>query len=155
MARRTMIMTGGYYYVGIPGSSWRKLVRGKNQAMGLANAWARTTGRFVHIHQSDAKGKKGKLLVRVAPRRRYAYKASWGMMGPLTEWACDSAAHAEDWHSRMGSVLNTGATAAVLGAGAAGLLGGLLKRPLLGTFLGAATGWAAHAIWTAPLFSAE
>jgi hypothetical protein len=47
--------------------------------------------------------------------------------------------------------MSTGATAAVIGAGAAGLLGGLLKRPLLGTFIGAATGWAAHAIWTAPL----
>jgi uncharacterized membrane protein len=73
----------------------------------------------------------------------------------LTEWACDSAANAEDWRVRMGSVLNTGAAAAVLGAGAAGLIGGLLKRPLLGTFIGAATGWAAHAIWTAPLFPGD
>ena len=41
--------------------------------------------------------------------------------------------------------------AALLGGLAAGLLGAILKRPLFGAGVGAAVGWGAHAIWTAPL----
>ena len=148
-----------YYYVDIPQTPYKKIVRGWAMAKGVANNLARNTGRFIHIHLSDRYGKKGRLKLRVAPRRRAAYLASKGLMGgmegALTSWACDSDAQAADWRNQMGTVMSSGATAAAIGAGAAGLIGGLLKRPILGTFIGAATGWAAHAIWTAPLFPGD
>lgn len=141
-----------YYYVDIPNTKYKAAVRGWARAMNIARSLAQYTRRYAHIYLSDRYGKKGRLKLRVAPATHITPKFPLkGLGGPLTEWACDSSAHADDWRVRMGSVMSTGATAAVIGAGAAGLLGGLLKRPLLGAFIGAATGWAAHAIWTAPL----
>lgn len=150
-----------YYYVDIPGTQYKKVVMGWESATAIANALARNTGRVAHIHLSDRYGKKGALKLWIAPRLRRgaAYMAPKlrlnGMGGALTSWACDSDAAAEDWRVRLGSVMTTGATAAVIGAGTAGLIGGLLRRPILGAFVGAATGWAAHAIWTAPLFPGD
>jgi hypothetical protein len=146
------------YYVGVPGTRLHRVVRGRKAAMGLANGWARATGRFVHIHHSGAGGRKGALLLKVAPRRRYAYKASMmglgdsgdGLGDTLTDWACSSADFAQSWRERVNDALDTATTAAVIGAAAAGALGGLLGRPLLGAGVGAVTGWAAAAIWTAP-----
>jgi uncharacterized membrane protein len=68
----------------------------------------------------------------------------------LTDFACDSATFAQSWRVRVDDALNTATVAAVIGATAAGLLGALIKRPLLGAGVGALTGWAAAAIWTAP-----
>jgi len=74
-----------------------------------------------------------------------------GMGDTLTDWACESATFAASWRGRLNESLDTATVAAVVGAGAGGLLGALLKKPLLGLGVGAITGWAAAAIWTAPL----
>jgi len=74
-----------------------------------------------------------------------------GMGDTLTDWACDQAAHNASWQERMEQGLSSGAQAALIGGVAAGLLGSLIKRPLLGSAIGGVVGWAAHAIWTGPL----
>jgi len=74
-----------------------------------------------------------------------------GMGDILTDWACESHTFARAWRTRLDDALVAGAVAAVAGGATAGLLGAILKRPLLGAAVGAATAWAAHAVWTAPL----
>jgi len=69
----------------------------------------------------------------------------------LTTWACDQAANSEAWRQRVNQGISAGAVAALIGGVGAGLLGGMLKRPLLGAAVGGVSAWAAHAIWTAPL----
>lgn len=82
------------------------------------------------------------------PRRRQAQPA----MGQiLTDWACDQTAFAASWRQRLNGALDGAALATVVGAGAAGVLGALIGRPILGAAAGGAVGLAAHAIWTAPL----
>lgn len=74
-----------------------------------------------------------------------------GMGDVLTDWACDGSTLAASWRSKLDDTLVAGAVAAAAGAATAGVLGALLKRPVLAAVVGAAAGWAAHAVWTAPL----
>jgi predicted lipid-binding transport protein (Tim44 family) len=74
-----------------------------------------------------------------------------GVGDALTDWACDQAAQNESWRARVDEGLGAGAQAALIGGLAAGLLGGILKRPAVGAVVGGMIGWGAHAIWTAPL----
>jgi len=78
----------------------------------------------------------------------YGYAA--GLEGVVTSWACDEQAHDADWRERFRTALGGSAIAAVVGAGAAGALGGFVKRPILGALVGAAAGWTIHAVVTAP-----
>jgi hypothetical protein len=125
------------------------------QAVILAKRMAsRAPGDTIHIHLPGGAPSRQNLLavvdlVRGVPRVRLNRSLS-GLGDVLTDWACDSHEFATAWKRRVNDGLDTGAQAVVLGAGIAGLLGGLLKRPLLGAAIGAATGWATYAIWTAP-----
>jgi hypothetical protein len=69
----------------------------------------------------------------------------------LTDWACESHAFAASWRTRLDDALVAGAIAAAVGGASAGVIGAVLKRPALGALIGATMGWAAHAVWTAPL----
>jgi len=91
---------------------------------------------------------KPRMLHGIGAAGQYRYSA---LGDTLTDWACDQSAYTQGWRERVRSGLNSGAQAALIGGVAAGLLGGLLKRPVLGAAIGGVTGWAAHAIWTAPL----
>lgn len=135
------------YFVGLPDRRAGKLAWSSAEALQDAQRLASSTGRVAHIHATRGRPghigfEKGCLLLRISP--------SGALGDTLTDWACESATFAESWRGRVDDALDTATTAAVLGAGAAGLLGALVKRPLLGAALGAITGWTAAAIWTAP-----
>lgn len=77
-------------------------------------------------------------------------RAALGLGQTLTSWACESEQFAQSWRNRVNESISTGTQAAVVAAAAAGFLGAMIDRPLLGAAVGAAVGWATHAIWTAP-----
>lgn len=127
------------------------------QAMALAKAMARQDpGQPVHIHLPSGAPTFGRsTLVAVIDKTRRGYRVRFnqalrGLGDTLTDWACDTQEFADNWRERVNSGLDVGTQAAVLGAGIAGLIGALLKRPVLGIAVGAAVGWGTHAIWTAP-----
>jgi len=87
---------------------------------------------------------------------RYGYDPYRGMLGcgmgdVVTDYLCAQTEASKSWRDRLSDGLSAGAQAAMLGAAAAGLLGGIIKRPLLGAAAGAALGFAAHVVWTAPV----
>lgn len=67
----------------------------------------------------------------------------------LTDLMCSDTAVASSWRSRVTGGLNAGAQAALLSAAAAGFIGALLGKPVLGAAAGAAIGWSGYSIWTA------
>ena len=135
----------------------RRKARAANMriAMKLAKAMAkRSPGVPIHIHL-PARTFTARTLVAVLEKTPKGMSVRFnnalrGLGSTLTDWACDSQEFAKSWAERVNSGLTVGAQAAVLGAGIAGLIGAVLKRPLLGTAVGAAVGFGTHAIWTAP-----
>lgn len=81
--------------------------------------------------------------------------AASGLGDALTSWACDEERLAASWRQRLDEGISTGAQAALLGGALAGLISGFLGRPVLGAVVGGASSWAAYAIWTAPVSTAE
>lgn len=73
-----------------------------------------------------------------------------GMGQLLTDWACDSTVYARAWRGRMNEGLDAGAQAALIGGILAGVVGAATKSMAVGALAGAAAGWTAHAVWTAP-----
>lgn len=72
-------------------------------------------------------------------------------LGLLTDAVCDRTELAQVWQQRLRDGLNTAAIGAVLGGAAAGAVGAVTGRLFIGAILGATAGYAAHAIWTAPV----
>lgn len=70
----------------------------------------------------------------------------------LTDFACQQSEFAESWRQRVNTAIDSGTQAAIMGAVVAGVIGGIVKRPLLGAVVGAALGWGAASIWTAPQY---
>jgi hypothetical protein len=71
-------------------------------------------------------------------------------VGPLTEAACSETEFAQAWRERLNAGLNTAAVAAVIGGAAAGVIGAITGRMVVGAIFGAAIGYTANAVWTAP-----
>lgn len=68
-----------------------------------------------------------------------------GMLGDLlTDIACNQSQFAADWRNRFGEVMDTTLYVAVGAAAAAGLVGALTKKPLIGILAGGIVGWMAH-----------
>lgn len=139
-------------------SGERHSVANMRQAMAVAKAMAsRMPGHPIHIHlPSGAPSFSRASLVASISKARGGYRVRFnqslrGLGDTLTDWACDQAAHSQSWRERLNQGLDTGAQAALIGGLAAGLLGAMIKRPIFGAVVGGVTGWAAHAIWTAPL----
>jgi hypothetical protein len=85
---------------------------------------------------------------------RVAYGSLHGLGdSTLTDYACNTAVAVQDWKTRLDDALSSGGQAALIGGGVAGLIGALIGRPIIGAAIGAAAGWGAHAVWTAPLAS--
>lgn len=95
-------------------------------------------------------GRRG-LQVQVNQPVMTRYVPAQGMGDTLTDWACSSSTFAQSWRTRLNDGLSAGAIGAIVGSSAAGLIGALIGQPFLGAAVGAAGGWAAYAIWTAPL----
>jgi len=74
----------------------------------------------------------------------------YGMGDLLNDALCSRPEYAAGWQRQLRSAVSQGRVAAAVGGAAAGLIGGLSKRPLIGALFGAGLGYAAHAIWTAP-----
>ena len=132
-------------------------VANMRQAMAVAKRMAmRSPGQPIHIHlPSGAPNFGPSTLVAVIEKTGGRYRVRFnqalrGLGDTLTDWACDTQEFASNWRERVNAGLDTGTQAAVLGAGIAGLIGGILNKPLLGAAVGAAVGWGTHAIWTAP-----
>lgn len=127
------------------------------QAMALAKQMARQDpGVPVHLHLPSGAPTFGRSsLVAIVEQTSRGIRVRFnqslrGLGDALTDWACSNQEFVQDWRNRVNSSLSVGAQAAVAGAAIAGLIGGLVKRPLLGAAVGAAIGWGTHAIWTAP-----
>lgn len=148
LGRVPALRTKGPFLVGIPRTRSLRRVHGRASAIRLAERWAHRTGKIAHVHALGRHGSRGALLARVGPNGLIEYAGALG--DALVDWACDQAEYASSWRQKMADSLGSGAQAALIGGAAAGLLAGLLKRPLLGVAVGALTGWATHAIWTAP-----
>lgn len=142
------------YYVGRP-SQRGGFVAGRDAALRLARSIAQRSGHVAHIHAVAAgpqrRATKGALLAIVSPHGAIELREGlYGMGDTLTDWACESTAFSASWRLRLNEALDSAATAAMIGGTAAGLLGALVGRPVLGAGVGAIAGWAANAIWTAP-----
>jgi len=77
-----------------------------------------------------------------ATRARRRWKVGMGDL--LTDLACERSQFAADWRNRFGEAMNTTLVVAVGAAAAAGLIGALTKKPLLGLVAGGVVGWMAH-----------
>lgn len=143
MSYRAKLSSTAVYVLRLGGGGTRR-IRGWRRAVVAARRLARRSGFTVTL------GLPGMApTTSVHPNGR-VQPFSGALGDVLTEFACDQAAYAQSWRARLNDGLDTGAQAALVGAATAGLLGGLLKRPLLGAAVGAVAGWGAHAIWTAP-----
>lgn len=144
------------YLVGQPGHRGLRVAFGRQAAVAVASGLARRTGRLSHIHAAVGRTGhvgffKGKLLAIVAPNGAVElHGALYGMGDILTDMACSETEIARIWRERTNGALSAGAQAAIAGAAAAGLIGAIVKRPLIAAAAGAAVGWTSHAIWTAP-----
>lgn len=147
------------YFLRWPGGRGTyRLQFGWNKALRTALQMARRTGRPILIRAQGRAPARTIGFVPGAPvaamlpdgRVKRLRAPSQGVGDTLTDWACESQSFAQSWAQRVNDSLNTGTQAAALGAGIAGLLGAVVKRPLLGAAVGAAVGWGTHAIWTAP-----
>jgi len=142
----------------VANSRTKKKARARNMrvAMKLGKAMARRSpGTPIHIHLPNQPLSRQSLVAVImhtsrgtSVRFNQALRGLGG--GTLTDWACDSQEFAKSWAERVNAGLTVGTQAAVLSAGIAGLIGSVLKRPLLGTAVGAAVGFGTYAIWTAP-----
>jgi hypothetical protein len=135
----------------------RAWVPNMRAAMRTAKVWAsRRPGRGIHIHLVNSGNRFTPANLVAVIRRighRYTVRFNDGLRGlgdALTDWACSSHEFVSTWQRRVNEAVDTGTQAAVLAAAAAGAVGSLLDNPLLGAVAGAAVGWSAHAIWTAP-----
>lgn len=72
-----------------------------------------------------------------------------GMGNLLTDYACSQSQFAQDWRNRFGEVMGTTRYSAIGAAAAAGLIGALMKKPLLGLVAGGVIGWMLHESQTA------
>lgn len=75
----------------------------------------------------------------VSPRGRQK-----GMGNLLTDLTCSQSQFAQDWRNRFGEVMSTTLYVAIGAAAAAGLIGAITKKPLVGVVAGAVVGWMAH-----------
>jgi len=75
---------------------------------------------------------------------RYASQPLLGV-GAVTEYLCSDTQVARLWRDRSKSMLRDSTAVSVGAAVAAGVLGGLVKRPLLGAVMGGTIGFFLHA----------
>lgn len=73
-----------------------------------------------------------------------------GLGGPLTEFVCSDTQAGQMLSSAVNEAIDQGAQSAAVGAIVAGAIGGLLEKPAAGALAGAAVGYIAHYVWTAP-----
>jgi len=70
--------------------------------------------------------------------------------GLLTDLTCSGSALNTSWTVRTRSALNAGLQAAIAGGIAAGVVGAVSKKPLIGAVAGLALAFGAYRTWTAP-----
>lgn len=140
---------------------WVKMVPSMRAAMQLAKTWAgKMPGHKIGIHLAGGPLNRSTVVASITKRSggykvrfNQALRGTSGMSGlglTLTDIACADREYTQSWRDRVNGSLVSGAIASTLGGAAGGFLGGIMKRPLLGSLMGAAVGWGAHAIWTAP-----
>lgn len=75
---------------------------------------------------------------------RYATQPLLGV-GAVTEYLCSETQVARQWRERSRSILRDSVAVSAGAAVAAGVLGALVKRPLVGALMGGAIGYFLHA----------
>lgn len=126
-------------------------VQGWSNAVQKAKAYRTATNRC-NIYRSNPSGhhliavidERGRLR---APRHGDDYTRPSALHGPLTDMVCDSSLAEQ----KIRDAMSTAAISAAMGGTLAAVSGALLKKPLLGAFVGAGVGWVTYALWTAPL----
>jgi hypothetical protein len=138
----------------------RHRVRSMRMAMKAAKKMARRMpGHAIHIHlPSGGPAFQPSSLVAVVSYGRSGYSVRFnqslrGLGDVLTDWACSRDESRVQAQQTVAAGMSTGAQAALAGGLAAGLIGAILKRPVLGAVVGGLTGWGAHAVWTADIRS--